>query len=85
MIFPEVLRFIVVVDFSGSLFQVNQYYTLGYVCAAGFVSGGGGFGFGAGFGAGAVAFPFDAAVPTITEGGTYFVSCRFYLKIRWER
>ena len=57
---------------------------MGNFCAVGFVSGGGDFCFGAGFGAGAVAFPFDAAVPTTTAGATYFVSCRFYFKVRCE-
>ena len=84
MILPEELRFIVVVDFSGSLFWINEIYKWGYVCAVGLVSGGGGAGFGAGFDAGTVGLLFDAAVPTTTAGGTYFVSCRFFFKVRCE-
>ena len=55
-----------------------------YVCAVVFVSGGGGIGFGAGFDAATVALPFDAAVPTTTVGGTYFVSCRLFRMLDLE-
>jgi hypothetical protein len=41
MILPEVPRFIVVVDFSGSLFGINEIYKWGYVCVVDLVSGGG--------------------------------------------
>ena len=80
MMFPEVLRFIVVVDFSGSLSLSNLFSGKGgvYFGATDFVSGGGDFCFGKGFVAGAAAFPFEAAVWTTTAGGTYFVNCRFF-------
>ena len=83
MILPEVPRFIVVVDFSGSLFQINEIYKSGYVCVVGLVSAGG-TGLGADFDAGTVGLLFDAAVPTTTAGGTYFVSCRFFFNVRCE-
>lgn len=79
MIFPEAVRFIVVVDFVGSdvlLLDTHRYETDFFSAATGFAAGGGGslvicFGMG-------LFVDLDAAVPTTTAGGTYFVNCRFY-------
>ena len=69
------------VSWSSSAFLVHCHqdvvFKRVYGCAAGFVSVGGDFCFGTGFVTGGATFPFEAAVPIATAGGTYFVNCRF--------